>query len=121
MATQEFYIDYFDKKYLDSQFPNRKNTPEFQLAEGGVGAMSLGGGDPNEKPYPESHVISSSKNFPSLALSVLRHLKKPESLRSTYQITFSENASAQIGKTGEKVLEEILALHNDFVTPRRTR
>lgn len=108
MATI-FYVDYFNQEYLDSEFPKRKQNPHFQLAEGGAGVMS-----------PESHVISHPKNFPSLSLEVLKHLKKPESLRSTYQINFSENASIQIGKTGGRVLEEILALHNDFVTPRRT-
>ena len=119
MATQEFHVDYFDKTYLDSRASKKKTYPCFQLAEGEVGVMSCAGGDPHEAPSPESHVISSPRNFPSLALSILQHLKKPESLK-TYQISFSETASIQIGKTGERVLEGILALHNDFVIPRRS-
>lgn len=119
MATHEFHVDYFDMKYLNSQFPNRKNTPHFQLTEGEIGRSSGLGGDPYETPSPDCHVISTPKDFPTLTLHTLQCLKKSESLKNTYQMNFSENASAQIGKKGERVLDKIVALHNDFITPRR--
>jgi len=105
MATQEFFVSYWDKKYLDSQFPERENIPLFQINVGDVGSSSA---------------ISRPENFPNLALDLLKHLKKTTSLKHTYQIRFNEDASTQIGETGKQVLEEILALHNDLVTPRRS-
>jgi len=110
MKEQEFHVDYFDKEYLDSQFPNRKNIPQFQLSRG----------DSLTDSYSCHYVISKPKNFLALALDVLQHLKKPTSLRHTYQSKCSESALAQIGETGKKVLEEICNLHNEFVTPKRS-
>jgi hypothetical protein len=119
MATQEFYIDYFDKKYLDFQFPDRENTPHFQLADGDVGGTMTWDQDDNTESGCYK-VISRPNNFPELALETIQYLRKPTSLRNTYQAKFSENASKQIGETGKLVLEEILALHNDLVTPKRS-
>jgi len=110
MKKQEFHIDYFDERYLDSHFLGKKNTPCFQLSEG----------DSLIDSYPFHHVLSRPKNFPALALDILKYLKKSTSLRHTYQPTFSEDASAQIGETGKQVLEEILDLHNDLITPKRS-
>ena len=119
MAEQEFYIDYFDKKYLDFQFPDRKNVPHFQLADGDVGGtMTWDQDDDTESGC--YNVISIPNDFPVLALEVLQYLKEPRSLRNSYRAKFSEKASTQIGETGKQVLEEILALHNDLVTPKRS-
>ena len=101
MPNQEFYVSYWDEEYLDSQFPERKNTPYFQLAEGEIG-LTAG--------------ISRPEDFPTIVLDILKYLKNPTSLKNTYQIGFSEDASNQINETEKQVLEEILALHNDFVT-----
>jgi len=120
MATQEFYIDYFDKKYLNSQFLDRENKPHFQLADGNVGGDMWLGGDPHETPSPSYHVVSRPNDFIVLTLDVLQFLRKPTSLRNSYQTKLSEPAFAQIGENGKRVLDEILALHNDFVTPRRS-
>jgi hypothetical protein len=117
---QEFYIDYFDKEYLDFQFPDRKNVPHFQLSEGDVGGSDWGGGDPHEGPSHCYAGISDAHDFPGLALDILKCLKRPSSLGHAYQVRLTENASSIIGKTGKEVLEEILALHNDIVTPRRS-
>jgi len=115
MATQEFYIDYFDKKYLDFQFPDRENTPHFQLADGDVGGTRTWDQDDNTESGCY-RVISRPNDFSELALGVLQYLRKPTSLRNSYRARFSKNASAQIGETEKQVLEEILALHNGLVT-----
>ena len=119
METQEFYIDYFDKNYLDSQFPDKKNNPHFQLSDGDVVGTMTWDQDTNTTSGCYQ-VISRPADFNALSLDVLHYLRRPASLRNSYQAKFSENASAQIGKTEKQVLEEILALHNDLVTPRRT-
>jgi len=120
MPTHQFYVEYFNTDYLKSQFPNQDNIPHFQLAEGEIGGISGAGGDPYESSSPDCTVISSPVDFPGLTLGILRHLKRPESLRHPYKVHLSNDASKQIGRIGEKVLEEIVALHNDFITPRRT-
>jgi hypothetical protein len=109
MVKQEFSITYFDERYLDFHFPDRKNTAHFQLAHGNPHG-ALGG---------EQYVVSRPRDFSELALAILHYLKQPGSLDHTYQVLFSEKASHQIGETGTQVLEQILALHNDLVTPRR--
>lgn len=109
MVKQEFYIEYFEKGYLDLHFPNKKNTPHFQLAHG----------NPPGAPWGEQYVLFRPRGFSELALAVLHRLKEPESLDTTYHVRVSEEASQQIGEAGIQVLEQILALHNDLVTPRR--
>ena len=117
MAAQEFYIDYFDKKYLDSHFPEKKNKPHFQLAYGDVGGSVHGaGGDSYEKGDFRSYEnLSSPNNFPALVLGILKHLEKSESIKHIFKTKFSENASAKAGKIGKKALEGIIAMHNFFV------
>ncbi|GAI36870.1 unnamed protein product [marine sediment metagenome] len=68
----------------------------------------------------EHTVINRPKEFLTLQLNMLTYLKRETSLYYLYKINLSKNAAGQIGKTGKKVLEEILLLHNDFITPRRT-
>ena len=117
MAAQEFYIDYFGKKYLDSKFPNAKNKPHFQLAYGDKGGSICGaGGDPYEKGDFRSYkTLSSPNNFPALAREMLKHLEKNDSLNHVFKIKFSKDASAKTGKIGKKVLEGIIGMHNFFV------
>lgn len=119
MATQEFHIDYFDKAYLNVHFPNRENNPCFQLSEGDIGGTLMLCPD-EETDSRVYSVISEPDSFPALALDLLQYLKKPVALQNSYQARFSKSASVQIKRTGIQVLEEILALHNDLVTPKRT-
>jgi len=100
MAICEFYVGYWDKEYLDSQFPERKNTPYFQLMEG-------------EKDC--SVAVVKPKNFPSLAFCLLDQLKKPSHITKIYQITFSKDAAVNLGKPERHVLESIVGLHNRLV------
>ena len=113
MEYQEFWVYYATQKYLDTQFPGEKNIPFLQLSVGAWVSQNP------EKPSENGTVISRTADFPALTLEILQYLKKPASLECTYQIKLDKTASAQIGETGKKVLEEILALHNDFVTPKR--
>lgn len=104
MEMQEFYIDYFDREYLDSQFKDRKreNVPYFQLAYGDVG------GNRNPSDLGTHQTISRHNNFADLALGIINYLW---SSQYTYIIVLSKNASAQMDKTEGRVLEGIVALH----------
>ncbi len=105
MAQQTFGVDYFNKEYLDMHFPGGTNNPHFQLAEGDS----------------QMRVIARPSDFDLLTLEILQYLEKPEAPKDTYRLNLSANALAQLDKTRKDVLEGILALHNDFATPRRSR
>jgi hypothetical protein len=102
--THKFYIGYWDKKYLDYQFPDRINTPYFQICEGEA-----------DKSPIISKTISRSGDFPALALSLVQYLNEPESILKTHEIEFSQEASPRLGKTKKQVLEEIVILHNRVI------
>jgi hypothetical protein len=111
METRAFHVSYWDTEYLDSQFPERRgtanNTPYFQLSEGNASS-------------PERNAIVRAANFEVLTLDLFYHLKKPESLNGTYKMEFNEDATKHLNREEKKILEEILAMHNDLVTPRRS-
>ena len=77
MEKQEFHINYFNKRDLDLQHPDRENAAHFELASGDVGGTMWLGGDPHEKASYVYHVISKANDFNALALEVLKYLKEP--------------------------------------------
>lgn len=108
-AKASFYVDYF-KEPIDRDYPGEVPYPFFQLS----------GQSPSQQPSEEYFLISRLPDFSALALGILEQLKRETSNNAyPYRIIFSENAFVQIGKTGKKVLEEIIVLHNDLVNPKR--
>jgi|SRR3989338_3815267 len=109
MVRQELRIDYLPKGYLDALFPNRNNTPYFQLFEEDYSKKA------------DYIIVSKPTDFPALAFGILQYLKLLPSLKNTYFFSFTESALSQLQKNEKQVLEEILALHNSFTTPKRTK
>jgi hypothetical protein len=103
METREILVSYLDKGYLDSQLPERKNTPYFQLSEGETGLASC---------------VSEPKDFFELALDLLDFLDKPQSFEYAYRIKFSKDALPKIKEVEKKFLEKLVALRNDLVMSR---
>jgi hypothetical protein len=105
METRGIFVSYWDKESLDSQLPERKNTPYFQLSEGETGLPAC---------------VSEPKDFFELALDLLNFLEKPKSLEYAYRINFSKDAFPKINETEKTVLEKIVSVHNYLVTSRRS-
>tara|TARA_Y100000310_G_scaffold324914_1_gene387519 strand:- start:29242 stop:29586 length:345 start_codon:yes stop_codon:yes gene_type:complete len=113
----EFYVNYIDLEYLDRHFEGQDRTPHFQLSYSDGSYSRDQDAVENHKTYSR---ICQSGNFPHLALDMLFYLKSDIALRHTYSLTLDKNAISQIDDTQKQVLEEILKLHNDLVTPRRS-
>jgi len=119
LRRQEFYVDYFERP-SDQRYPGDTPYPHFQLGVGDVGGTAYCDEDEESGQSRGYPIVSKPNDIISLSLDVLTHLKKQSSLGYCYKIQFSSNALGQINETGRRVLEEILDLHNDLVTPKRT-
>ena len=109
MASHRFlHIDYFTEPY--DKFHNQTPLPHYRLAKDPIYGLVEG-----------LEVISRPKDFQHLALDLLNHLKEPVSLNSTHILFVHGKAVNEMGEAGTKALEGIVAFHNDFVTPRRTK
>jgi hypothetical protein len=108
MEEKQVWISYWDKKYLDYQFPEQENIPYFQLSIGDF----LKGVHSDKQPVT---AISQSKDFCELASDVLLCLESPNSSNVPYHINFSEDASTILREKGKSVLEGIVKLHNKLV------
>jgi len=107
MREKLIWIGYFTEEDRDRKFSKPKDYPTYQLSEG-------------YSREEESHVFSKPRDFKEVALEILKYLKNPQVLDNRYSLKFLGNkAEKQLGKKGISVLEEILNLHNDLVTPSR--
>jgi hypothetical protein len=118
MKNEKFRIEYFNKRYLNSQLPKKDNAPFFQLSYDE--RISGCGGDPHETSSTTYTVIANAKDFPTLTLDVLKFLKDSFNIGNTYSYEFIDDTIKKTNEVERSILEEILLLHNDFVTPRRT-
>ncbi|MBI4017186.1 MAG: hypothetical protein HY363_05850 [Candidatus Aenigmarchaeota archaeon] len=115
MDKQKLHLDCIGKDYWSFHHACDQQL-HFSLAH------SIGDEADDTGAYSEVYqVISRPVDFKSLVLDVLTYLKKQEVLTlSTCYLVLTKKALAQIGNDGKQVLEEIIALHNDFVSPKRT-
>ncbi|MGV8171977.1 MAG: hypothetical protein ACP5OA_04760 [Candidatus Woesearchaeota archaeon] len=109
----ELYVDYFDKEYLDFHHPDRQNTQMFQLSHG-YGCSAT-----------ERQCFSQRETFYDFVLDLFHFLRQQGSYdtQTRYELKFnSYNKPNQIDNNEKRILEEIIALHNDFATPmKRTK
>ena len=107
MREKLIWVSYFTEEDRDKEFSKPEDYPTYQLSEGYFGEE-------------ESHVFAKPRDFKGVASEILEHLKDPLNYNYSYRLTFiGDKAEEQIGETGRKVLEGILDLHNDLVTPSR--
>ena len=116
MYRREFHVNYISKEYLDRHHRDRENSPFFQLSYSDGSYSRDQDSEYSSKNYS---VICKSPSFSHLTLDILNYLKQKAGL-DTYSLTLAKGTTSQINDTEKQVLEEILNLHNDFVTPRRT-
>jgi len=108
-GIEQLFVNYFDKEYLDFHHKDRKNTAMYQVSYT-CGSSS------------EHHVTSQRATFYDCALDLFKFLRREGSYGTLtrYVVEFaSYNQSDQIPDKEMKILEEIVALHNDFSAPRK--
>ncbi|MGV8172111.1 MAG: hypothetical protein ACP5OA_05455 [Candidatus Woesearchaeota archaeon] len=108
-GIEELRVDYFDKEYLDFHHPNRENAQMYQLSYGNSYSSERQG-------------FSQRKTFYDCALDLFKFLRKKGSFDTStlYELKFSSYRKPdQINDKEKRILEEIIALHNDFATPRK--
>jgi hypothetical protein len=107
-GIEELHVDYFDKEYLDFHHHDKKNTQMYQLSYGDCSDGYQG--------------FSQRVTFYDCTLDLFKFLRRQGSYdtQTRYVMKFtSYNEPDQIPEKEKKILEEIVALHNDFSTPRK--
>jgi len=106
-GDRKIYVHYFSAEDLDAQSDRKRDTPPssscFQLSD-----LE----NPSSKP---KLFYTANDNFSTLALVLMDYLREASPMNSFYETRFSPVASNQIGKTGIKVLEGIVSMHNKIV------
>lgn len=106
-GDRKIYVHYLSIEDSNSQSDGKRDTPPngpcFELSDldssSGIG----------------TGMYTANNNFPTLALVIMDYLREASPLRSFYETEFSPQASDQIGKTGMRVLEGIIHMHNKIV------
>ncbi len=107
MQEELIWIGYFTEEDRDRKFSKPEDYPTYQLSNGHSGEN-------------ESRVFSKPRDFKGVASEILEYLKNPQVLNNRYSLKFlGDKAEKQLGKQGINILEGILNLHNDLVTPSR--
>ena len=103
MADRELFISYWDKEYLNSQFPRQKNEPYFQLSEG-----------EETIPVAVKEVLKSGDAF-GITLGVLDYLENtfPGTI---YNLEFSKSASTAMGVKEKSLLIRIVGMRNSVIS-----
>ncbi|MGV8141297.1 MAG: hypothetical protein ACP5NW_02560 [Candidatus Woesearchaeota archaeon] len=107
IRSEIIYVDHFDKKYLDRNRHDNTDNALYQLAYGD-GRSS------------EHQGFSQKKTFYDMTLDLFKFLKSISAAQTSYKLEFL-HGKEHITCKEKKILEEIIALHNDFSMPKKRK